>query len=87
MISHHNDVLAFIRLGHLIMATSSILAERATGGEPLQFWLERPVNRGTESTLTSEAASSVREEIYRVATTVSPSVTQKFMRLGWNDIQ
>jgi hypothetical protein len=31
---------------------------------------------------TREAASSTLEEIYRVTTIFSPSVTQKFMRLG-----
>lgn len=32
--------------------------------------------------LTRDAAASLRLEMYRVATTLSPSVTQKFMRLG-----
>ena len=36
----------------------------------------------SDKTFTSEAASSCRDEIYRVATTLSPSVTQKFIRLG-----
>jgi len=32
---------------------------------------------------TNEAAASFREETYRVATTLTPSVTQKFIKLGY----
>ncbi len=35
-----------------------------------------------DMSLTSDAAASVFEEIYRVATTLDPSVMQKFKRLS-----
>jgi len=35
-----------------------------------------------EQLRTNEAAASFREETYRVATTLTPSVTQKFIKLG-----
>jgi hypothetical protein len=35
---------------------------------------------------TNEAAASFLDETYRVATTLTPSVTQKFIKLGYEMI-
>jgi hypothetical protein len=80
--NNHNDVLPLVRFRHLIMAAFRIFAKCGTRGEPL----EREFNRLSQCCVvrvrTKEAASSCREEMYLVATTLSPSVTQKFIRLG-----
>ena len=71
------------------MASFSVFAERCTRREPLNkiIIIIRKHPKEIEQR-TREAASSTLEEIYRVTTIFSPSVTQKFMRLGCkgNDI-
>ena len=64
------------------MATFCIFTEFCPRWKPLK----EKVSKGRTTTWqkrTREAASSFLDEIYRVTTTLSPSVTQKFMRLGY----
>ena len=82
---YHNYVFPFVRLGHLVMAALGVLAEGAARGEPLCGCKQRSCCIELNGH-TREAASSVRDEIYRVATTVSPSVTQKFIKLGYRNV-
>jgi hypothetical protein len=42
--------------------------------------------RNRERIHTNEAAASFLDETYRVATTLAPSVTQKFIKLGYEMI-
>ena len=55
---------------------------KTTALNALELELDFLVDDLSEELRTREAASSTFEDTYRVATTVSPSVMQKFMRLG-----
>ena len=77
----HDDVFPLVLLGHLVVSTIGVFAESCTRREPLKP-PQNLRNKVQKLLLTSEAASSVRDDTYRVAITLSPSVTQKFIRLG-----
>lgn len=76
---HDDDLLALVCLDHAVRARR-VLVERRARGEVLKKVSWWPL--GVSGALTRLAASSVRLETYRVHTTDSPSVTQKFIRLG-----
>ena len=72
------------------MSTLRVFTKRRSRRKPLQGEHVRLMAEGgggtgdgwANSIRTNEAAASFREQTYRVATTLTPSVTQKFIKLG-----
>ena len=80
---YHDDIFAFVSFRHLVMPSFRIFAKCCAWGEPLKWSKVTEKKCMLSQLLTSEAASCFLEDMYLVTTTLSPSVTQKFIKLGY----